>query len=110
PQACEAIDHGFFGEQVEEVFLAQGGAHAGAELGGLEGFENVVESAELQAADFLFGGRDAGEEDDGNVHRRGVGLEAAADFEAVGAGHVYVEENQVRQDVAGGEDAIVAVE
>ena len=82
-------------EEVEQVFGVKGGTDAGAEFGGIEGLDDVIGGAHFQAAEFFLGGGRAGEEDDGDFRGGGIGLEAAADFEAVDAGKIDIEENEV---------------
>ena len=67
---------------------------AGDEFGGVEGLEDVVHGAGLEAGDHVGAFDFGGEEKDGDVGGGGVGLEAAADFQAVHARHHDVEQDE----------------
>src|SRR5215813_5401989 len=72
------------------------GVHARHEFVGIERLGHVVHRPRLEASDDVRGLRPGGEEDDGDVPPCFRGLDAAAGFDAIEAGHADVEENQVR--------------
>ena len=92
----------FLARSSTRALVRRSAADAGAKFGGIEGFGDVVDGAHVESADFVLGGIDAGEEDDGDVHGGVVGLEVGADGEAVAVGHVEIEEDEVGLDFAGG--------
>ncbi len=110
PETGEAVDHAFAGEEVHEVFGAECAADAGAEFGEVEWFGDVVDCAEFEATDAIFGGGDAAEEDDGDAKGGRVLLQVTADVEAVEGMHFDVEEDEVGINGDGGGEAFLAVE
>ena len=93
---------GMLEQHVLQVLGPQGGANAGAKLEGVERLGHVVDRAEVQARDFVVGGRGAGEEEDGDHAQFPVGLQTPADVEARDVGHVEVEQDQVGLLASGG--------
>ncbi len=91
---------GELAEPVAGGFQREVGAHAGGELGGVEGFRDVVHAARLQGADDEgFVGR-GGEKDDRDVGPLGIGADALADREPVADGHEHIEEDEVHRALA----------
>ena len=72
----------------------------GLQLLGVEGLADEVVGARLQAADLVLAGVQPGDERDRNEPRLGRLFELRADLEAVGAGHLDVEQHQVDVQVA----------
>ena len=97
-------------QQVHQPLGLQAAAHAGAQLGRLEGLHQIIAGSHFQPAHFFVGAPRAGEEDDGNVRGSRIPLNLSADVKPVGAGKINVEQDQVgpiRQRHPGG---LVAVE
>ncbi len=80
---------------VLELLDAEGGAGAGEEFGLFDGLGEVIMAADLESADLVLHFKFGGEEKDGDVAGVLVGLEAAADFEAVHLGHHDVQNDDI---------------
>ena len=83
-------------------------ADAGDDLFELEWFNDIVDRAQIETFELVLGVNTGGEEDDGGILGGIIGFEAAAGFVSVDAGHVDVEEDEFRADVAGGNDGVFA--
>lgn len=94
-----------FGVGAAEATAAEHGAHAGDDFAGAERFADVVIGAEAEADDevalVVFGG----DHDDESVAQEGVGLDGAAEFQAVEAREHEVEEDDLRGLFAHEEEA-----
>lgn len=94
PESGEAVDLGTLGEHADEVVHAERGSHADSEFGDVEGLHHVIDGAEVEGGDFVGGGVEAREDDDGDVAGLVAVLEESEDLEAVDAGHVEIEEDE----------------
>ena len=103
------INQGLVFQQVNQVAGAQGRAHAGEQFRGFEGFGDVIDRAQFQAAHFFFGRRDRGEKNHRCAGGDAVGLQAFAGFEAAHARHVHVKKDQIRPNGCGQDQSISGV-
>jgi hypothetical protein len=71
--------------------------------------DDIVGCAQFETAEFFLGGGGSGKEDNGDLGSGGIGLEATADFEAVNAGKIDVQKNEIGLDFRGGRLALEAV-
>jgi hypothetical protein len=82
--------------------------HARQHFLGLDRLGDVVDAARLQRRHQVLGFGQPGHEDDGNVRRGGVGLQAARHLEAVDARHHRVEQHDVGQRLRGALQRLLA--
>ena len=82
-------------EQRTRVGEAEVGLDTGAHHGGVDRLDDEVDGAEFEATCLVAGVVMRRDEDDGNVTRQRVGLELAANLEAIHARHHDVEQDQV---------------
>ena len=85
------------------------GLDARDELVAVEGFCEIIDCAEGEAADALGCLAEGGHEDDRDVGRGGICLQAAADLETVELRHQRVEQDEVRRPCFGLREDALAV-
>mmetsp|Transcript_96403 Transcript_96403/g.267937 ORF Transcript_96403/g.267937 Transcript_96403/m.267937 type:complete len:444 (-) Transcript_96403:2455-3786(-) len=98
--AGQAVDEGELAQQVGLVLEHQLGPHARADHRGIERFGDEVGGAGVQPARLVVRVVLGGDEDHRDRPQQRVGLQFGAEFMAVHAGHLHVEQHQVGLAVA----------
>ena len=77
-------------------------ARTRAQIEGVERLGDVIDRSQVQPDDLVLGRGRAGEEEDRDHAKLGIGFQIPADLEAGDVGHVEIEEDQVGVLLSGG--------